>query len=207
MRTGEIKEFIGEKYSLFYPKSKRSLLDEYPELREYPALKALNRSEILFVWYYACKASPYYNIDDHEKRVIRAMNKSFGKSMREQTRKEYLSGKMPEKILQGIQAMKVFEPAARIRAKQLFEKIIVNFEKLIDVDLENDPQFSVELGREAILNKKTYAQMCKEVTAKLPDLVRQAEQAFGLVEVSEEGKVSAAEVGSMWIDDYHKQSQ
>ena len=49
-----------KRYSMFYPKNTRSFKSDYPELFKNPIYSKLSNNEMLFVWYYACEASPFY---------------------------------------------------------------------------------------------------------------------------------------------------
>jgi len=191
-----------EKYSMFFPKSRRKLIDDYPELGKIDAFRKLNRSEMLFVWYYACQASPYYDQDDFGRIIDLCLKKSFGKGMGRKSRERFISGNFPEKITAAIEVMRRFEPGPRIRAKKLVEKILENFEKLINIDVENDAQFVDPDGGINVNKKNAYVGLSVRISNQMPNLLAQVEEGYGITSLDGH---DPEEEGSSLIESYHQE--
>ncbi len=190
-----------EKYSMFFPKSRRKLIDDYPELGKIDAFSKLNRSEMLFVWYYACQASPYYDQDDFGRIIELCIRKSFGKSVGRNRKERFMSGNFPEKIVTAIEAMKRYEVGRRVRAKRMVEKILENFETLVYVDVESDTQFEDANGEVNVAKKKSYVDLCVNISKQMSNLLAQVEEGYGVISL--DGYESEAE-GSSLIEGYHQ---
>ena len=180
-----MEEDLDKKYSMFYPKSKHGLLLDYPELAKNETFKNLGKEDLLFVWYMACKSSPFSK--EENPRILRekSMNESYSHNALNRVREKYLAGDFPEKIRYAIQEMRKFEVGPRVRAKKMVETILGNYEKLIDIDTKTE--FITDKGDVDWSKKKAYIDACKTVSSNLPTLISQAEGGFSLSE-AEEGK-------------------
>jgi len=170
--------------SMFYPKTKSGILSDYPELRKIDVFQRLSPVEILFVWYFACKSSPFMHEDDAEERMKLAINESFGKKAPE-VMGAFVAGRYSEKIRSAILEMQKFEIGPRIRAKLMIEKIMKNYEELIDIDV--DTEFKDKDQEEDWTKKKAYIDSCAKISSVIPMLITQSEGSFGLTE-KEAGK-------------------
>ena len=179
------QEEQGKRYSMFYPKTKRGLLSDYPELKKIESFSKLSRAELLFVWYYACKASPFYGEENDEVRVKKALKESFGKTAGLDITSRYVAGNFVDKIRTAITEISRFEPGPRIRAKMMVEKILANYEKLIDVNVNGKVEFTNKDGEIDWSKKKAYIDACNTVSKALPTLITQSEGGFGITEVEE----------------------
>ena len=189
-----------EKYSMFFPKSRRKLIDDYPELGRIEAFTKLNRTEMLFVWYYACQASPYYDQDDFGRIIELCLRKSYGSKIRPEMKERFISGNFPEKISVAVDVMKRFEVGPRIRAKRMVEKILDNFEVIVNVDVNKDMQF-YDNGVISPAKKKIYSETCTHISKQMTTLLAQIEEGYGVIKLDESG---SEELGNSFIQDYHQ---
>ena len=177
-------------FSMFYPRTKNGLLYDYPELRKIESFEKLNRTEMLFVWFYACKASPFSYEEDEKVKIEEALKASYGRSYRGVFSK-YVVGDFPEKTRAAIADMRKFEVGPRVKAKMMVEKIMQNYEEIIDVDVR--AEFINKDGDVDWTKKKAYVDACATIATKLPMLIGQAEGSFG-ISVKEEGDTSEEEI-------------
>lgn len=187
--------------SLFAPKSKRGLLIDYPELKKHEDLKKLrDPKDLLFVWYFASKSSPFYDIEKPEERAKQCIKHVYGEDIAHHKAENFISGNFDDKIGTAIALMASFNPGPRIRAKKMVEKILSNYEKLIDIDASNDEEF---LGKDEKVDwskKKAYVDTCATVSASLPRLISQTEAGFGIADESGDQDMLSGEL----LDDFHE---
>jgi len=72
------RKIISE-YSIFRPDSKRRIQQDYPEISLRPVFQKLSPDEMIFVWYYACEASPYFDIDSDRERTEKSLKAAFSR--------------------------------------------------------------------------------------------------------------------------------
>lgn len=184
-------------YSVFAPKGKRSLISDYPELGEKDEFRVLHKNELLFVWYFACKVSPLYEIEPVPERINQAIKMSFG-HMPEEQKQKYLKGAFPEKVKIAIREMERYIPSWRIRAKKMLDKSFDNLEALIDIDVNDDSQFKNASGEIDWSKKKAYAETVGKVQEMLPEMIAKAESGFGAVKTNKNDQDS----GNSFADEY-----
>ena len=171
-------------FSIFYPNSSRDLAMDYPELYENENFRKLNRAEKLFVWYWGCRASPFWDLEDVDERLDKCIHHSFGSTLDHVAKQRFMSGNFSEKIDKAIIFMNKFQLSPRVRASKLTEKILKNIEKLIDVEISEDSEeFKNKDGEADWSKKKAYIDSCEKATKILPDLIRQVEEGYGVTSV------------------------
>jgi hypothetical protein len=111
-------ELVKKDYVIFCPKGKEDLRRDYPELWDYPALaKLTNPSELVFVWWYACRSSPIIDFPE-EKRFPIAVSKAFKGARANEVMSKYApteqAPKLPEEWKAAITVMNGFNPFMRI---------------------------------------------------------------------------------------------
>lgn len=171
---------------MFYPKTRDGLLNDYPQLVKVKEFYDLRKEELLFVWYFFCKASPFYNIDDRFERAEKSVKKSFGNTNTTETA-QYKKCNFPDKINLAGEKMKLYEPGPRIRAKKLVEKILSDYEGMIgSIDIADDENWRNNAGEVDMAKKKNYIELTKTVTTALAGLIAQSEEGFGVTEIMDE---------------------
>ncbi len=122
MAVKDAREEVGEEafwkvYYTFGPMTARSLRHQWPELKTVDALDALPDDDLVFVWWYANRTSPFEAFDD-----VRRAKMSIGMAYRKDTVKLEARMKLWENldfghtISSAINAMMSFDPDHRIQA-------------------------------------------------------------------------------------------
>lgn len=122
MPVTDAREEVGEIafwkiYYLFGPLQARSLRHQWPELKTVDALDALPDDDLLFVWWYANRTSPFEDFDDVKRAKL-----SIGMAYRNNEVKMKAREKLWEnldfghQISSAINAMMSFDPDHRIQA-------------------------------------------------------------------------------------------
>jgi len=182
------------------PFNRKSLKTVYPELESHDEFKSLNPAEMLFVWYYACEASPLSNIDKDRDRAEKAIEFSFWadpkkKLLSDDLASAYKAGRFPDKLSEAIIVMSSFKMGARIRGLKILEKGFQNLEKLICVDESSDVFTSGEVSKQ-----KDYVTMIKSSTELMPKIIEQLEQGFS---VKRKNSSDSSIDGISMTDDWH----
>jgi len=198
--------------SLFLPKGRVSLLQDYPELKEYNALKAIRNDKLVFAWYLGCEGSPafeYYYSEDPKEKIAAlwfAKDKSSFR-MNDIEFQEYVDrSTLPEDILECIEIFNTFRIGVRVRMKLMAESMLENFEKVVNVDIDG-PDFDIVdkdgagTGERDYDKIKKYSDTCLSIRNKLTDLLIQVEHGFGVSERTEESRL---EDGQSFIDLKHE---
>ena len=113
---------------LFEP-SKRDMLLDYPELKDYEIFTKITKRDMIFVWYLSNRTSPIIK-EPKKKRIKLACEYAYPKKTLENNdriRGIYENADFPEEIVEAIDVMASFNPSFRMRAKLLNEH---NFERL-----------------------------------------------------------------------------
>lgn len=180
-----MSEAIERKFSLFYPNTTGDIFKDYPHLRKEESFERLNRSEMMFVWYFACKSSPFVRTEDEQHRAKKSAHVAFGQKGIPEAVAKLTSLDFPEKIRAAIDRMSEYEPGPRIRAKMMIEKALTNFEALIDIDVTDDENFKNKDGEVDMGKKNSYTTLTINITKALPVLIQQAERGFDVTEIGE----------------------
>jgi hypothetical protein len=207
----EQKKFQLSEFSIFAPKSKRALYIDYPELKSYPQFKDLRVHEMLFVWYYACEASPFFHLNDDFIRSKKAADKSCmtsgGKlSISGPEYKSLIDCRFPAKIERAITVMQKFKVGPRIRAKMMFEKTLENIEKILNVDASDTSQFLNKDDEVDWSKKKAFVDTITSATANIPKLVSQLEDNFAVTGKYDSDETDEGTDGMSFADDFHEQN-
>lgn len=171
-KSSNSKEQTYQHVVLFQPSDLDLRLD-YPELFEYSAFEELTPKEVLFVWYFGNRTSPYYLITDKKKKLDLCIKASFG-YLSDDDYYYYSNGKMPPQISIAIEQMQKFNPSYRLRAKMGIEKIfnivedfIGSLSNITDVD-------EIKKASDVLL----------DIAGKMESVVKQLEQGYGIKTVS-----------------------
>ncbi len=197
-----IKKEVVDRLSMFTPKSNQSLRSDYPELNKNKAFIGLNKNEMFFCWYFACKSSPLIREEDPRKRAEAAIYFSYPKDKRDQIARAYSSGNFPEKLKIAIDEMRKYEPGPRIRAKMMVEKIMQNYEKIISIEIDGNTEFKNKDGEVDWAKKKSYIDTCSVVAKNLSLLISQSEGSFGITEEKDGESYNEYDDGSL-IEEFH----
>ena len=158
--------------TLFEP-SKEDFKLEYPELAKIPEFADMTDREMKFCWYMGNRTTPIRNKKGKE-RVKMAVEMSFAKaSLRKQSIKDLASGKIPDKLLAGIERMSKYNPSVRLRAKLNVEYIFDQLQDIITIS----EQDKMSLDPDEL---KKYSDMIVKTAHEMPQMVEIMEGSFGL---------------------------
>jgi hypothetical protein len=193
------RKIISE-YSIFRPDSKRRILQDYPELALKKVFQKLSPDELIFVWYYACEASPYFDVDSDRERTEKCLKEAFsrpggGYIISKAIVEDYFSGKFPLKIKEANSEMIKYRIGPRVRALQILEKGISKIEAILDVDADDDKQFKSKDGTVDFAKKKAYVDTFRSAMDSMSDRIEQMEQRFSVVEVKNEESIEGEGIG------------
>ena len=109
------ERMLERRYLIFAPKGSKDLRQYYPELLEYPECKpqAIKHHDLLFAWWYACEASPIYDLDDAQ-RMEEAIHISYPNAQQRAAKLAEFGSKVPDNIRAAIKRMASFNQAARV---------------------------------------------------------------------------------------------
>lgn len=197
------RKIISE-YSIFRPDSKRRIQQDYPEISLRPVFQKISPDEMIFVWYYACEASPYFDIDSDRERTEKSLKAAFsrpggGYSIPKTVVQDFLSGKFPLKIKEANSEMIKYRVGPRVRGLQMLEKGISKIEAILDIDPSDETQFLNKDGSVDFSKKKAYVDTFRSAMDSMPDLINQMEQRFSVVEIKNEESIEGE--GRGFIDD------
>ena len=202
-------------YSLFVPRGKVGLAQDYPELKKNPFLNTLRKDKLLFAWYLGCEGSPCfeaYNSDDSRDRksALEFARKKSQLKVPEYEFADYLEKDyLPSDIKKGVEIFGNFKVGVRVRLKKMIESMLNNFEKVINVDIDS-PDFNIigkdgeNTGERDYDKIKKYTDTCINIRNKFSEILEQAEQSFGISETEEDDKF---EVGQSFIDLKHEMNK
>lgn len=189
-------------FSLFAPKSERDIRNDYPELREVEEFKKLSKSDMLFIWYYACEASPLAATKSDQKRAqvsidyIRRINPNLITGKFE----KYAILEFDYQMEAAINRMMKYRMGIRVRAKKMIDSILSNYEKIACVDI-NGAEFLDKEGSKDFTKIKAYVDSSKTMSTNLPGLIEQAERGFSVTEDEYQGSEDMGD-GDTLMDDY-----
>lgn len=165
----------GKYFSMFFPEGKKKLTYQYPELQDYPELKAVNDNELLFAWYYGCDSSPFVDIPNEVNKIQACIEVAFT-TMDDAKRQKFINGDFSDSINQAIDIFKGLEISMRTRAKLMAEKTIQQFEKIV----MGDEVFIDEDGNRDRKAQQEHIKTLALITKEMPFVIAQAERGFGV---------------------------
>jgi hypothetical protein len=143
-----LKALVAKRYKLFMPLNAKDLRIQYPEFKEYPefASSKIKTHDLLFVWWFSCVTSPYYDEPD-EKKVDKCIDLAYATDrQKEAKREEFLSApgaapRFPDSIKQAIRRMESFNLSARAQTMEAIQNTMENCKKVLNVDVDGlDPE-------------------------------------------------------------------
>lgn len=210
----DFKDENGLKFSLFAPRTKNSLTKDYPELKNNSALKELEGKKLLFSYFLGCKTSPYYeeynssDLNERQKAVDRArIDSGYIIKDQRQFNDVFKQLNFPPEIRKAIQAFNLYEPSVRIRIKMMKEKMLNNFEKIIDVNIEGK-EFEVVTKDGAFTGEKDYDKIskyvgaCSNIEKLTDDILKSLESGYGIS--SDDKEEAKTGEGISYIDAKHE---
>jgi len=185
---------------LFGPKNGKSIMRSHPELAQDPDFKNMSHEDIYFSWLMGIDGSPVDKDADIYIRLRSAASKAF-KGNKEKVQ-QYASNDLPDEVRVAIRRFERFSTDARLMAKSMMQKAFINMEKIINVDVDKDFLFKNKDGDDEVdwSAKKQYIDIVTTASKTLPDILRQLEDGFGIVEKKTESGIKP-------IDKYHQKKK
>lgn len=199
-------------YSIFAPKSARILYEDYPELKKHgETFKNLQTVDLLFVWYYACEASPLSEIINPKKRAEESIKVTYDLAKRKKIdslyREKLVNLRFDDKMKKAIDLMSSFRVGPRLRAKIIAEKAFENLEKMLDIDASDDANFIGANGEVDWTKKKAYMETVSKAITMMPDLINQLESSFSVTEKNKIDNTDEGEDNRSYADEFHDQKK
>lgn len=143
--------------------------------------KNITVKESHFVWYYACKESPYAEIKDDFKKAQLSYNEAFGETSDSTQKELYLSLRFPSHVKIAIDRMSKFAPDVRLLAKNAIGKAVDNMIKILNYDVDgalakiNDDGIAYADWQSI----NAWASSIQKIREELPSAIIQLEEGFG----------------------------
>lgn len=203
----EIKEEY--QYLLYGPRNDRSLLQQYPDLKNKPELRERSKGEIYFCWLMGIPGSPVdeeWPIDQRRKIAARMAFPNDEDKM-----KAFAFSNLSDEIQSAIRVFERMKPEARMLADRMTQRAFYNFQKMINVDVEKDflitkkikgPDGEMEEITETDhQSKKAYTDTVDKIMKSLPEMIDRIEKGYGIKEKKKDEEEERV------IDIFHKNLQ
>lgn len=182
---------------LFAPDGGVDLRITYPELQRISAFASLRREDMLFVWLAANRTSEI--VKSHKGEGVRyAVAAGIAWEGESERIERYSEGEFPSDVAEALTRMAAFHVPFRRRAKDMIEKIMDTFEKMIESDDEgasNTPEDTDESGEAPAVvaagidwsKRKARVETLAKIRTELPHLIKMGEEGFGIKEKGSAG--------------------
>ncbi len=165
-----------EKDLILFEPSKRDMLLDYPELKDYEAFVNLkSKRDLFFVWYVSNRTSPIIR-EPKEKRIKLACEYAYKEDFLRRNKRAkamYEEAEFDQDILEAIAVMASFNPSFRMRARLLNEH---NFEQIQSlVYLSHADKSAMDLD-----DKKKHSDLLINTSKALPSMIQSMEVGYGV---------------------------
>lgn len=171
---------------IFIPVANKDMRRTYPELARIYEFSKLRALELKFCWYYSVF---YVDIKKQNERIIRSIEASFKNSIDGVRRNTLIRGDFPDKLKVAIKKFETFDISARIQAKFASERIMENYLRLLDLDIETvgvTKIYDEEDTTKEVAEKRDWNQVHAFVNAtnkmneSFPELIKRIEEGYGV---------------------------
>ncbi len=159
---------------LFEP-SERSMILDYPELKNYPELIKLSHRDLKFVWYVSNRTSPIIK-EPKLRRIKKACELAYDSKTLKHNKKVkdiYEECKFTSDIVDAIAIMSSFNPDFRMRAKLLNEYNFDMLQSLVYIGDEIRAAMDIE-------ERKKFADLLIKTSQALHSIVTNMESGYGV---------------------------
>jgi len=169
--------------SLFFPdqSSKKTYVEQYPELAEHQCFKELKGNEAMFVWLYASKESPFKDEQGVDK-IEKAFDLAFKGKEDYDTKNRYLKNKFPEHVRAACEKMGEFDPSVRSRALETAKKMFANMVAIGSLDISDLVNHKDEDTGEVTVgwdDMSKYMTTLQKVREEMPFMIKLLEENMG----------------------------
>ena len=169
VREDVILEMLQKNMVVHAPKNGKDLKREYPEYDDYPEFTKLDSADLMFVWAWANRTSPFLDIVE-EKRCGPCCDFDFKNPHKNTARKEAWGAgtgtapKFPEEIKNAIRRMELFNPGMRVQMAADNLHLLEQCRKAIRQDITNaEPEEVESYLKTAALARKIQADILKDL--------------------------------------------
>ncbi len=113
------------------------MLRDYPELAEYSEFKrsSINANDLMFVWFFRCSASPYYEVPD-EKKLDDCIAASYSSEGQRSEKMELFKNlRFPDNIKAAMRRMERFNTTARVEDYLYVRQVRANCKEILGQDV------------------------------------------------------------------------
>ena len=169
-------------HRIFEPLSDdRSLKTDYPELSDVDEFRDLSAKEMLLVWYFANKTSPFAAIKSVRTRMEKSIERVYkNNALSQENRSALLTGVYPTKLKTAFDRMAKYDANVRSQANSMIQRIFDNYSNIVSLRRDEIQELDDE-------QKAAYVNTASKVAKDLPDLVRQLESGYGIRERKDDG--------------------
>lgn len=158
-----LTELLDKRYLIFAPKNPKDLRNQYPELLEYPEFRpeVIKQYDILFVWWFRCAASPYYDMQDSEKLKL-CVERSYPTDQQKENKFREFSAGIPDNIKSACKRMESFNLSARVENYLYTKRVRENCKELLAKKVEDmDPDEQESWSKRAAAIWKLFEETTK----------------------------------------------
>jgi len=174
-----IELLLDRRYLVGAPKNEKDLRIQYPELYDYPEFsrsRLRNADDLLFVWWFRCATSPYYDLPD-ERKLDMCINRAYRSEARRAAKVEAFGTlKFPDEIKAAMKRMESINTGARVENYVRLLNLRSNCHKMLDADV-------TKMSEE---DKDAWTKRAPSLWKMLQDTQRDLERgAYGVVDVED----------------------
>jgi hypothetical protein len=131
-----IEQMLERRYLIFAPKNGKDLRVQYPELVEYAEFRpeAIKTHDLLFVWWFRCSASPYYDMEDAEK-LEPCVRVAYPTEQQRESKFKEFKAQFPDNIKSAFKRMESFNLGARVENYLYTQRVRDNCKAMLAVDI------------------------------------------------------------------------
>jgi len=164
---------------IFTPNTK-PLREEYELLNDYEEFKNLSDKEMRLGFYYACKGSKYINFEPR-KRIVEILKHQKDISFSDKETEKLTSLLFSDELTNSFIVWGSFLPDVRMRGKNIMDNVLKNCETVALIDVNK--YLETDVG-----DSKSFMDMQINIVKNLPEIIRVAEQGFGVQKKKEDTK-------------------
>ena len=168
----EDDEFIELEAVYIFKPGDAEMQQQYPELKAEKAFKTLTNSQLMFVWYYANKTSPFRDLPDHKKINQAWMSSGFDAGNKNHLKLKHMN-KWPDHIEKAMEKMAEYNPDLRFQANIATANIFNNMKLLIATN-------ESELKLKEPNHQKQYMDMVIGISKEMPNIIKKLEEGYGI---------------------------
>jgi len=180
--TDLITALIEKRYSLFAPRSRESIRQDFPEVDRIPELQSLDNEDVLFCWFMGCQCSPIVTstLPTEAEKIEVAAKVSYPRKADRKIAE--FSKNLPDNIVAGIRAFRNMNLGPRVQSMLMHENTLINARLVLSINVRE--MFKTKDGKPDMDAIEQWAKTAKVLNALVADVVPLCEE--GRLGVSEQ---------------------